>query len=211
MQSNTALLFVNGEPPKFYPNNSDSYTYIAATDGAYHNYLINSPIIPNFIIGDLDSFNNNLTIPKQTEIIHTPDQNKTDFEKAILFLADKGVTTFDIYGACGHASDHFLGNISVAMKYYHRFQITFYDNYCYFFFAKRYQKMTNVKNRIISLMPLSKVTGLTITGFQYPLTKQTLSLGGCVSLRNKIISDLAKISFKNGDLIVFIEGLRNVN
>lgn len=211
MQHTNALLFVNGEPPKFYPNDIDSYTYIAATDGAYHNYLSTSSIEPHFIIGDLDSYNPNNTIPSKTKIIHTPDQNKTDFEKAILFLADKGVTKFDIYGASGHASDHFLGNISVAIKYYYQYKMTFYDNYCRFFLAEHEQKIDNVKDHIISLIPFSKVTQLTITGFQYPLINQTLSLEGVVSLRNKATNDSVKISFKKGYLMVFIENLRNSN
>ncbi|OCG34592.1 thiamine diphosphokinase [Gilliamella sp. Gris1-4] len=205
MSQNRALLFINGEPPQRDFQHLDKYTYIACTDGAYHNYLSTLSIEPNFIIGDLDSYNPNKAIPSKTQIIHTPDQNKTDFEKAILFLASKGVKAFDVYGASGHASDHFLGNISVAMKYYHQYQITFYDNYCHFFFAKQHQEITNIKDHIISLMPLSKVTGVTITGFQYPLIDATLSLGEFVSLRNKAISDLVKISFKNGDLMVFVK------
>lgn len=205
MQSNRALLFVNGEPPKRYPDNIDKYAFIAATDGAYHNYLYTSSIIPNYIIGDLDSLDKSRTLPRGIEIIHTPDQNKTDFEKAILFLANKGVKKFDIYGASGHSSDHFLGNLSVAMHYYHRLDFTFYDNYCRFFFSKKQQTIYDVKNHIISFIPLSKVTNVTITGVKYPLSNATLTLRGLTSLRNKAIMDFVEISFKNGDLLVFIE------
>ncbi|PXZ00996.1 thiamine diphosphokinase [Gilliamella apicola] len=205
MQSNKALLFVNGEPPERYPSNLENYAFIAATDGAYHNYLYTSPIIPNYIIGDLDSFDKSRTIPSRTEIIHTPDQNKTDFEKAILFLANKGVKKFDIFGASGHASDHFLGNLSVAMHYYHRFDFTFYDNYCQFFFSKKQQTIYDIKNHIISFIPMSKVTNLTITGVKYPLSNATLTLRGFTSLRNKAIKNSVEISFKNGHLLVFVE------
>lgn len=205
MMSNKALLFVNGEPPRHYPNDIDSYSYIACTDGAFHSYLFDSQIVPDFIIGDLDSWDKNKPTPKQIQIIHTPDQNKTDFEKAILFLISKGIEEFVVYGASGRSSDHFLGNLSVAMQYYHQYKIIFYDNYCHFFFAQHHQLINNVKNHIISLMPLSKVTNLTITGFEYPLIEQTLMLGGLTSLRNKAIADSVEISFKNGDLVVFIE------
>ena len=207
--TNKALLFVNGEPPQYYPTNLDCYNYIACTDGAYHNYLIKSQSIPDFIIGDLDSYDKTQPIAEQTQIIHTPDQNKTDFEKALLFLTTKGITEFIVYGATGHASDHFLGNLSVAMQYYHQYKIVFYDNYCHFFFARHHEKIHNVKNRIISLIPLSKVTQLTITGFQYPLIEQTLMLGGQTSLRNKAVTDLVEIAFKNGELLVFIEDLHS--
>ncbi|QYN41778.1 thiamine diphosphokinase [Gilliamella sp. ESL0443] len=201
----TALLFVNGEPPKNLPSHLGNYNYIACTDGAYHSYLSKSSIKPDFIIGDLDSINSNMTIPDKTQIIHTPDQSKTDFEKALLFLNSKGVTSFTIYGASGRASDHFLGNLSVAMQYHQQLKMLFYDDYCHFFFATNHQIIRHVKYHIISLMPLSKVTGLTITGFEYPLHNQTLSLGSFTSLRNKAINDTIEISFNAGDLLIFVQ------
>ena len=183
-----ALLFVNGEPPKKLPTHLDlaNYQYIACTDGAYHSYLSESAI-------------------------HTPDQSKPDFEKALLFLNSKGVTSFSIYGATGRASDHFLGNLSVAMQYHQQFKMVFYDDYCHFFFATHHQIIHHVKHHIISLMPLSTVTHLTISGFKYPIDNQTLSLGGFTSLRNKAIDDTVKISFKNGNLLVFIEDKYSLN
>ena len=205
MQKKTALLFVNGEPPKDIPSNIKDYTYIACTDGAYHSYLFTSAIEPDFIIGDLDSIDSTRAIPSKTQIIHTPDQSKPDFEKALLFLNSKGVTSFTIYGASGGASDHFLGNLSIAMQYYHQFKMMFYDNYCHFFFSDHHQIIHHVKNHIVSLMPLSTVTNLTITGFEYPLTDQTLVLGGYISLRNKAIDDKVEISFKNGDLLILVQ------
>lgn len=205
MQKKTALLFVNGEPPKDIPSNIKDYTYIACTDGAYHSYLFTSAIEPDFIIGDLDSIDSTRAIPSKTQIIHTPDQSKPDFEKALLFLNSKGVTSFTIYGASGGASDHFLGNLSIGMQYYHQFKMMFYDNYCHFFFADHHQIIHHVKNHIVSLMPLSTVTNLTITGFEYLLNDKTLVLGGCISLRNKAIDDKVEISFKNGDLLILVQ------
>lgn len=197
------LLFVNGEPPKHYPNNFHQYDYIACTDGAYHNYLIQTTIKPHFIIGDLDSLSTE-AVDSTIAIIPTPDQSKTDFEKALLFLADKGAKIFDIYGATGNASDHFFGNLSVAKQYYHRYQLTFYDNYCYFFFAERATTLSNVKNRTISLIPLPVVEQLTLTGFEYPLNNATLQFGGFTSLRNKAIKDEATVTFTEGDLLIFV-------
>ena len=52
---------------------------------------------------------------------------------------------------------------------------------------------------------MAKVTNLTITGVKYPLSNATLTLRGLTSLRNKAIMDFVEISFKNGDLLVFIE------
>ncbi len=205
MASKKALLFVNGEPPNTLPTDTACYDIIACTDGAYSSYLSDSGIPMNYIIGDLDSLEQTKqSIPQQTQVIITPDQNKTDFEKAILFLADKGIAEFDIYGASGRATDHFLGNLSVAMRYYKQYKFTFYDNYGYFFFANPYQVISHANNKTISLIALSVVDSLTLTGFKYPLINETLSLGGLASLRNEAIEDKVTISFKNGDLLVLI-------
>lgn len=198
-----ALLFVNGEPPLYYPIDLYKYDFIACTDGAYSNYLSNSSIVPDFIIGDLDSLNKQ-NISTQINIIYTPDQNKTDFEKALLCLADKGVKIFDIYGASGKASDHFLGNLYVALKYYKKWKLTFYDNYCRFFFVQTNTTIKWVKDKTISLIPLTAVNDLTITGFEYPLNHARLEPGGLMSLRNKAIEDHIHITFFDGNLLIFI-------
>jgi len=198
-----ALLFVNGEPPKNYPKDLTQYHYIACTDGAYHNYLQQIGIMPHFIIGDLDSLGHQ-PINKNIEIIHTPDQNQTDFEKSLIFLADRGIKAFDIYGASGHASDHFLGNLSVAMQYYKQYDLIFHDDYCYFFFAKSDTMLFQMKGKTISLIPLSKVNNLTIAGFKYPLKNADLQLGGLASLRNYAIEEKITIKFGSGDLLVLV-------
>lgn len=207
MISKKALLFVNGEPPNDYPDNLNDYTYIACTDGAYHNYVCRSAIVPDFIIGDLDSWQENVATPESIQIIHTPDQNKTDFEKAILYLANKGINEFTIYGASGHSSDHFLGNLSVAIQYYQQYKFMFYDNYCHFFFANKHEMIKGVKDKTISLMPLSSVTHLTLTGFQYALIDKTLELGGLTSLRNKAMTDEVEVTYQDGCLLIFISDL----
>ncbi len=205
MASKKALLFVNGEPPNTLPTDTACYDIIACTDGAYSSYLSDSVMPLAYIIGDLDSLEQTKqSIPPQTQVIITPDQNKTDFEKAILFLANKGITEFDIYGASGRATDHFLGNLSVAMRYYKQYKFTFYDNYGCFFFADKHHTISDVHNKTISLIALSIVKSLTLIGFKYPLTNETLSLGGLASLRNQAVQDKVSISFETGDLVVFI-------
>lgn len=199
----SALLFVNGEPPRQFPEQLDKYDVIACTDGAYSNYLNRTPIIPQFIIGDLDSTSEQESNP-QIQIIHTPDQDRTDFEKALIYLANLGIKQFDIYGATGRASDHFLGNLSVALRYYRDLDLTFYDNYCRFFFVIPPLTIDNVKDKIISFIPLTRVDKINVTGVEYPLINADLTLNGLVSLRNKANQDLITINFSHGDLVVFI-------
>ena len=84
--------------------NSD---YIIAVDGSA-NKLFDLEIIPNVIIGDLDSLQNIKN--KDIELVETPDQNKTDFRKTLEWCIEKNILNISIFGISGESEDHFLGN-----------------------------------------------------------------------------------------------------
>jgi len=84
--------------------NSD---YIIAVDGSA-NKLYDLEIIPDVIIGDLDSVQKNKN--QDTELVETQDQNKTDFRKTLEWCIEKGILNISIFGISGESEDHFLGN-----------------------------------------------------------------------------------------------------
>ena len=84
--------------------NSD---YIIAVDGSV-NKLFDLEIIPDVIIGDLDSLQNIKN--KDIELVETPDQNKTDFRKTLEWCIEKNILNISIFGISGESEDHFLGN-----------------------------------------------------------------------------------------------------
>ena len=87
------------EPPK---------GYIIAADGGYDG-LRRLGIVPNLIIGDLDSLQGDL--PDGVEIIRHPiRKDYTDMHLAYLEGAKRGFTDFEIYGGTGGASDHTFAN-----------------------------------------------------------------------------------------------------
>ena len=62
---------------------------------------------------------------------------------------------------------------------------------------------SNTYGKYISLIPLtSKVEGLTLTGFKYPLDNYSLSIGKSLGISNEIIDNTASIFLKKGILIV---------
>ena len=85
MKTKKVFLLLNGLPPSIVPNISN-YDVICATDGAYQ-YLKENNIKPDFISGDFDSLE---TIPNNFEVIRTPNQDFTDFDKTLQILFDKG-------------------------------------------------------------------------------------------------------------------------
>ncbi len=194
-----AFLLLNGECPIQFPN-MEKYDMICATDGAYK-HLLERGIEPHWISGDFDSLEE---IPKGIKAIHTPNQDDTDFEKALKILFKSNCYDVDVYGASGKEQDHFLGNISAALVWKDKINITFYDNYGFYFIADKNTILSDVLGKIISLLPLSFAKGITTKGLQYPLTDGELHFGKRIGTRNKAVDNQIKITYTDGVLLVFV-------
>lgn len=195
-----AFLLLNGEPPKQLPDLTNYY-FICATDGAYQ-YLKKNNIKVDLLCGDFDSIDE---IPTDIEVINTPNQDFTDFEKALKIVVEKGFTKVDVYGASAKEQDHFLGNLNSALVFKHQLIITFFDDYQRYFLAKSKEKIKLKKGSIVSLVPFPKAKNIITKGLQYPLHKEDLVLGKRIGTRNMSIANEIEISFESGELFIFIE------
>lgn len=203
--SKTALLFINGTPPKNLPK-TEGYDVIACTDGAFH-YLKekNFPLKKlDFISGDFDSHTGKDEEIYHEKFIFTPDQDFTDFQKALDILKSKSIKKIDVYGGSGGEQDHFLGNLHVAFLFKNELEITFYDEFSIYFFIPNDFEIENVKGKMISLLPFPKVENLTTDGLNWELQQAELSLTKRIGTRNFATKNTVKISFEMGDLLVFI-------
>lgn len=195
------ILFLNGEVPNNLPDLSE-YEKIFCTDGAY-SYLKKLGIKPDFISGDFDSIDL-LEISPEIELIHTPDQDYTDFEKVLNLISQKKYNSIHVYGASGKEQDHFLGNLTAAYKFKNKLTITFIDNYSTYFFLNKDSRINNVLHKTISLYPFPFATEIKTTGLLYPLNKETLTITDRIGTRNKAILNDVEINFKEGELVLFI-------
>lgn len=194
-----AFLLLNGESPSELPNLSE-YQLVVATDGAYR-YLSQQGIQPDWISGDFDSLRD---LPTDVRCISTPDQDYTDFEKALQLLLEQGVEAVDVYGASGKEQDHFLGNISTAIQYHSRLQIRFYDDYfTYFVMDKVVEAEVNIGS-VVSVVPLFELKGVYAEGLQYPLEHHQLTFGGMIGTRNRAIQTHIRIEYEEGRGVVFL-------
>lgn len=200
MKKKKAFLLLNGEKPKKIPDFS-KYDIICATDGAYQ-YLKENKIKPHFISGDFDSLEN---IPNNVEVIKTPNQDLTDFDKILQILFDKSFKNIDIFGASGKEQDHFLGNLHTAMQWKKKLNLTFYDAYGFYFLAKKRTIIKNCLGKTISLIPFKKVSKIKTKGLKYPLKNEDLIFGERIGTRNKALENSVKINFKKGKLFIFIQ------
>ena len=201
----TALLFINGTPPKNLPN-TEGYAIIACTDGAFH-YLKEKNFTLaqlDFISGDFDSHTGNDENIYHEKFIFTPDQNFTDFQKALDILKNKDVKKVDVYGGSGGEQDHFLGNLHVAFLFKDLMEITFYDEFSSYFFIPKDFEINNVEGKMVSLLPFPKVENLVTDGLNWELKNEDLEITKRIGTRNFATKSTVKISYSDGDLLVFI-------
>ena len=201
------LLFINGVPPKSIPDLS-GYDLIACTDGAFH-YLKdkNFPLEKlDFISGDFDSHSGKDEEVYEEKFIFTPDQDKTDFQKALEIIREKGFFEIDVFGGSGGEMDHFLGNLTVASKFNKEMKIIFFDEFSRYFFIPEKIKIENVSGKMISLYPFPKAENITTKGLNWELQKETLEITSRIGTRNFAVKDEISIEFEKGNLLVFIGG-----
>lgn len=204
----TALLFINGKPPKSIPN-LEKYGIIACTDGAI-NYLLQMdfPLYKlDFVSGDFDSIavEDKEKISNNTAWIHTPDQDFTDFHKVLNIMKDKGIGRVDVLGGSGGEMDHFLGNLSVAWRLKDFMDIVFYDEFSRYFFIPNYFKISNVRHKMISLYPFPIAEKVTTQGLNWSLNEETLDIAHRIGTRNFATENEVNIQYENGGLLIFIE------
>jgi len=137
------------------------------------------------------------------EIVHTPDQNKTDLDKGIEFLIERGYPAVNIIWATGRRADHTLTNMTNIVRYKDQIRITILDDHSRIFplvgqFEKWYEAGTP-----ISLIPVGTVTGFTSDGLKYNLQDATLQLGYFTSSSNEAAQDgFVRIEAQTGDLLI---------
>lgn len=195
-------LFLNGQAPTKIPDLSQ-FKKIYCTDGAY-GYLKRLNIVPDVVSGDFDSISTS-EIPSEIEVVVTPDQNFTDFEKALEIILAENYTEVYVYGSSGMEHDHFLGNLSSGLKFKDQLTILFFDDFSYYFFTEKLIVLEGYKGRIISLFPFPTAKGITTKGLKYPLVSEDLDLGIRVGTRNIAIEDEVEIEYKEGELLLFIK------
>lgn len=175
---------------------------IAADGGADH--LRKAGIVPDVITGDMDSCSKQLasTIP----VITVDDQETNDLEKALDLALQRGGMNVKICSATGFRVDQTLKNLSVLLKYNHRFEsITIEDDWFSTMVIPKNFSIEVKPGTKISLFPLSgKVDGIFTKGLAYPLNGEPLENGVRDGSSNEAVSGTVEISYTSGHLLLMI-------
>jgi len=182
---------------------------VIVLDGAVERVL-DLGIKIDVLFGDFDGLSIPLDEIKRRqypiEIIHAPDQEKTDLEKAIDYLISREFPAVNIVWATGRRADHTLANITNLVKYREQIQVKMIDDYSVIFplsplpnvFSKWYKAETP-----ISLIPVGVAEGIETDNLTYPLYGESLTLGARIGNSNSVEKDgIITIKYKKGEMLI---------
>jgi len=137
------------------------------------------------------------------EIVHTPDQDKTDLDKAFDYLIERGIPAVNVIWATGRRADHTITNITNIARFRDTLKIVIIDDHSKIFllpykFEKWYPAATP-----ISLIPIGEAKGISTKNLKYPLKNEPLTIGYRTGSSNEVESDgIVVIEHKEGDLLM---------
>ncbi len=169
--------------------------------------------VPDYIVGDFDSVKPEilqsflgLKEDKPKVLQFQPEKDETDTEIAIRTAIRRGCGAIHILGATGSRLDHVLGNIhllGMAMEQGVEVIMADPNNRIRMVREGLVLKKGGQYGKYVSLLPFTpQVTGLTLTGFKYPLDQYTLECYHSLGVSNEITGEQAEISFRDGVLLV---------
>ena len=158
------------------------------------------------LLGDFDrDFDASYYLEKQypLEIVHTPDQDKTDLDKAFDYLIAKGHKAVNVIWATGKRADHTITNITNIVAYRNQLKIVVLDDHSKVFLLQQKYEKWYTANTTISLIPIGKVTGITTKNLFYPLNNEELTIGYRTGSSNHVAADgVVTIEHQEGDLLL---------
>jgi thiamine pyrophosphokinase len=137
------------------------------------------------------------------EIVRTPDQDKTDLEKAFDYLIARKIPAVNVVWATGKRADHTITNLTNIVRYRNLIKIVILDDHSkIFLLPTKFEKWYTAKTPI-SLIPIGVVNGINSTNLLYPLKDDTLTIGYRTGSSNSVLQDgLVSITHTDGDLLL---------
>lgn len=174
---------------------------IICCDGAVMKLEV-SGLVPDVVIGDLDSLTTALRDKYADRVIHNPDQETNDLTKAVNYCVSNGAKKAYILGATGLREDHTLGNISLLAYYTTKLSVEMCTDTGIFLPVLNASRLKSFKGQQISIFSLTPTVPLTLINLRYPLENRPLAAWWHGTL-NEALGDWYGLEFKDGIFIVF--------
>ncbi|MDR7315207.1 thiamine diphosphokinase [Brevibacillus nitrificans] len=208
MNTNRILLFAGGSLEQWAIRQIQPEDWLVGVDrGAL--FLVRHGFSPRLSIGDFDSVSleEQAEIERHSQSISSCDpvmKDLTDTEMALTWALEQNPAQIVLIGALGSRFDHSLANVHLLQKALGAgIPCKIVDEHNEIHLIDRMLMIEHDHFTHVSLLPLSpEVTGITLHGFQYPLSNATLRIGDTLGISNVLVADSGTISIQSGKLLV---------
>ncbi len=179
---------------------------IAADGGMAHAKALGR--VPELWIGDFDSSDANLMaqypdVPRQT---HPPAKDTTDGELAIQEVMAMGAGEIVLAGGLGGQMDHAFAHLMLLLKAHARglkVMLTSGHEEAWPVIDDALELDLPVGTRL-SVLPVTDLIGLTISGVRWPLDARDVVLGSTLTLSNEVTSSPVRVATVKGMAVVLV-------
>jgi thiamine pyrophosphokinase len=207
------LIFANGtldSSPELAALLKQADLIIAADGGA--NHCTRLAVTPDILLGDLDSIDAHVLAAYEHAgiTIHRYPRQKdaTDLELALDLAKEKGARTVWLAGALGGRWDMSLANLMLAANEKYQEQHIFLlagNCFMHLLHPGKVHTINGAPGQKISVLPLKgDACGVTLHGFTYPLTEQTIPFGSSRGVSNIMRENNATIHHTAGILLCIL-------
>ncbi|MDT3424688.1 thiamine pyrophosphokinase [Paenibacillus forsythiae] len=208
MPARRTVIFAGGELSELFLRELDDEDFIIGADkGAL--FLVAHGVIPDIAVGDFDSITQEefRRIEEQCPKViacDPVDKDLTDSELALDLALKQQPEDILLFGVTGTRLDQTLASIQMMTRVLQR-QIS-----CSIMDLNNYVTITGSQALVqergytyVSLLPVTpEVTGITLEGFQYPLTDATLKLGQSLGISNRLVAPTGTVTILSGLLLI---------
>lgn len=187
---------------------SAGYDLIIGVDGGC-NHLHKLGIIPNYIVGDMDSIDKTILdefISSGVSQKKFPERkNETDTELAVLLACELDSVLIDIYAALGGRIDHEIANV-LLLKYIAKqnaYSRILSENEEVYLLENDELTIKGEKGNIVSVIPIGgDANGVTLQGLEYPLDEFDMEYSKPRGISNVMLDKSCHINVRDGSLII---------
>lgn len=208
----TACLVLNGQLDDYdYIRdvvNYNKYELIIAVDGGA-NHLYKMGIMPNYILGDLDSIDEEIRKyyePSEVVFKKFPTKkDETDAELAVWLVEEEGLLGIDIYGALGGRIDHELANIQLLYYILERgmYPRIISENEEIYILKNDEMNLKGNIGDIVSIIPImGDARGITLANMEYSVEELDLKYSITRGISNVMEAEEAFINVRDGCMLV---------
>jgi thiamine pyrophosphokinase len=175
---------------------------LAADGGA--NHLSRLGLRPTAVVGDLDSISaETRTWLGEDCMVHQPDQDRTDLDKALEYAFDvAGVTHLTVLAALGGRIDHDLGNLGLLVRLAMGERLVFEDVDQRVLAVAGEISLQAHPGETWSFWTFDPTVHVTIEGVRWPVAGAALDVSRRPSISNEATTDEIRIRATGGAVVV---------